>query len=106
MEPNEKDRAIQTGIALDTYVSQSLSLLLKLNPVETLLPMMQATGKTETALLSREDARVKGIIDSWLTMFDEALKAGRTAPADLLGRAATLARELNGVVKGELGATG
>ena len=29
-------------------------------------------------------------------MFDEALKAGRTAPADLLGRAATIARALNG----------
>ena len=96
MEPNEKDRAIQTGIALETYVSQGLSLLLKLNPVETLLPMMQSANKTETPLLSREDARVKGIIDSWLTMFDEALKAGRSAPADLLGRAAILARELNG----------
>lgn len=95
MDANEKDKAIQTGIALDTYVSQSLSMLLKLNPVETLLPMMQSANKTETPLLSREDARVKGIIDSWLTMFDEALKAGRSAPADLLGRAAALAKELN-----------
>jgi len=42
--------------------------------------MMQTANKGETALLSREDARVKGIIDSWLTMFDEALKAGRSAP--------------------------
>jgi hypothetical protein len=91
---DEKERAIQGGIAIDTYVTQALSLVLKLNPVETLLPLMQG-NKVEPGLLSREDARVKGIVDSWLTMFDDALKAGRSAPADLLGRAATIARDLN-----------
>lgn len=101
MEANEKERAIQTGIAVETYVSQGLSLLLKLNPVDTLLPLMQSANKAETPLLSREDGRVKGIIDSWLSMFDEALKAGRSAPADLLGRAAALARELRSDGGGE-----
>lgn len=70
----------------------------ELDPVKTILPLT-GTGKGDTGLISREDARVKGIMDTWLTMFDEMLKTGKTLPVDLIGRAAEIAKGLRSAPK-------
>jgi len=95
MEDNEKDIAIQVGIALDTYVNQALQLIIKLNPVEMMVPLTIVNKAGEVPILERSDPRFKGTIDNWLSMYDDTLKRGRSLPADLMGRAASIAADLN-----------
>lgn len=88
----EKEKAIQSGLAIDIYIDQALRVLEKLNPVNTLVPLMVPSAKGEAPIISAQDPRIKGIVDTWLTTYDEVLKASKNLPVDLIGRAATIAR--------------
>lgn len=90
----EKEKAIQSGLAIDIYIDQALRVLEKLNPVNNLLPLLTPSAKGEAPVVSPQDPRIKGIVDSWLTTYDEILKVGKSLPVDLIGRAAYIAKIL------------
>jgi len=90
----EKEKAMQTGFILDTYIDEALKVLEKLNPVHTLIPLIVSKEKGAEPLVDPRDNRVKAIVDTWLTMFDNVLKEGKELPVDLIGRAAEIAKSL------------
>jgi len=90
----EKEKVFQFGLVMDTYIDQTLRILEKLNPVNNLLPLLTTKEKGGPPLVETHDPRVKGIIDSWLNMFNDVLKTGKDLPVDLISRAAEIAREM------------
>ena len=91
-ESSEKEKAMQAGFTIDVYIDQALKVFLALEPVSKLKELV-GTSK-EAGFLNKEDNRFKAILDTWLTMFDEMLKAAKSLPVDLIGKAADSAKGL------------
>lgn len=85
----EQDTAINTGIAISSYINQALKVLNELNPL-TIIDNTESKGKGSPV----SDEKIQSLMNTWVGMYDKTLKAGESLPCDLIQRAVEIARTL------------
>lgn len=89
----EYKESFQQALLTKKYTETALDYIMNMNPVERVLKDLE---NTNDAIKKDATDRVQAQMQEWLGMFEDTLKAGRTLPVDLIGRAADIAKQRRG----------
>lgn len=87
---------------IDKKIETALNFIMNMNPVERVL---KSIDPQDEAIRKITLDRVQAMMNTYLEIYDAALKEGKDLPKDLLGSAADLTRKTRKKYQNEIGPT-